>query len=127
MYRDGDGTSFRSGQSDEFVKTLDFKWVPHQVKAGDLVLIHDMVWHKSLPNNSNKSRNIFTWHLYNSGERYSLYRSLLFFRKSHYQVKAWLLIEMLRLTFINLEDSKWDDTCWLQYPEGQNFMTFNSE
>ena len=94
MYRDGDGTSFRSGKLNEFVKTLDFKWVPHQVKgstdqvhcptgfsagrdvpeipdkveAGDLVLIHDMVWHKSLPNNSNRSRNIFTWHLHNSGK-----------------------------------------------------------
>jgi len=66
MYRDGDGTSFRSGKLNEFVKTLDFQWVPHQVEAGDLVLIHDMVWHKSLPNNSNRSRNIFTWHLHNS-------------------------------------------------------------
>ena len=98
MYRDGDGTSFRSGKLNEFVKTLDFQWVPHQargpwaalslftfdcqpfrmlysgpkipykVEAGDLVLIHDMVWHKSLPNNSNRSRNIFTWHLHNSGK-----------------------------------------------------------
>ena len=30
MYRDGDGTSFRSGKLNEFVKTLDFRWVPHQ-------------------------------------------------------------------------------------------------
>ena len=75
MYRDGDGTSFRNGKLNEFVKTLDFRWDPHQVKgiqnlldvhelivpgeyidnghpkipekveAGDLILIHDMVWH----------------------------------------------------------------------------------
>ena len=31
-------------------------------------MIHDMVHHKSLPNHSNKSRNIYAWHLFESSE-----------------------------------------------------------
>ena len=28
---------------------------------------------------------------------------------------------------IILGTSKWDETCWLQYPEGRKFMTFTTE
>ena len=92
MFRDGaGGTEMRLGKTLEHYATFDYQWVPHQVKKGDLVLIHDMVLHKSLPNHSNKSRNIFTWHLFDSGR------------------------------------SKWQETCWLQYPEGKQFMTFETK
>ena len=44
MYRDGKGgTEMRLGKTLEHYATFDYQWVPHQVKRGDLVLIHDMV------------------------------------------------------------------------------------
>ena len=33
----------RLGKTLEHYATFDYHWVPHQVKRGDLVLIHDMV------------------------------------------------------------------------------------
>ena len=50
MYRDGDGTSFRSGKLNEFVKTLDFRWDPHQVKGiQNLLDVHELI----VPSESN--------------------------------------------------------------------------
>lgn len=60
-------TNYRLGKSREYYVSQDYRWVPAQVRKGDLVLIHDMVHHKSLPNNSDRSRNIFAWHLFDSG------------------------------------------------------------
>lgn len=40
----------------------DSQWTPLPVKKGTLVLIHGSVMHKSLPNTSDKSRHIITWH-----------------------------------------------------------------
>ena len=41
-------------------------FVPAQVKAGSAVLIHGKVIHRSGSNFSPKSRNIYTFHLYES-------------------------------------------------------------
>ena len=47
MYRTADGgTEFRDGRKDEYFEAEDFKWVPHQARKGDLVLIHGQVFHK---------------------------------------------------------------------------------
>ena len=43
MYRSENGTEMRLGKTLEHYATFDHQWVPHQVKRGDLVLIHDMV------------------------------------------------------------------------------------
>ena len=59
MYRDGKGGTemrlgrsrgpwpsigeYSSGKTPEHYAKQDYKWVPHQVRKGDLVLIHDMV------------------------------------------------------------------------------------
>nr|AAL56447.1 CG14688-like protein [Oikopleura dioica] len=61
-------TEYRLGTSKKYYESCDYTWVPAQVRKGDLVLIHDMVHHKSLPNHSNKSRNIYAWHLFESSE-----------------------------------------------------------
>jgi len=61
-------TDYRLGKSREYYEKTAYTWVPAQVRRGDLVLIHDMVHHKSLPNHSEKSRNIFAWHLFDSGK-----------------------------------------------------------
>ena len=43
MYRDRDETSFWSGKLNEFVKTLDFRWVPHQAKGIQSLLdVHEL-------------------------------------------------------------------------------------
>ena len=34
---------------------------------------------------------------------------------------------LLKFSKIILGTSKWDETCWLQYPEGRKFMTFTTE
>lgn len=39
------------------------KYVPIEVQKGSLVLIHGYVMHKSLPNTSEKPRDIYTWHI----------------------------------------------------------------
>jgi ectoine hydroxylase-related dioxygenase (phytanoyl-CoA dioxygenase family) len=41
-----------------------------EVKAGTLVLIHGNILHKSEKNTSNKSRNIYTFHVIEGEERY---------------------------------------------------------
>ena len=47
MFRTQDGgTEFREGRKNEYFKAEDFNWVPHQVRKGDLVLIHGQVFHK---------------------------------------------------------------------------------
>ena len=47
MFRTPDGgTEFRDGRKDEYFKSEDFNWVPHQARKGDLVLIHGQVFHK---------------------------------------------------------------------------------
>ena len=43
MYRSENGTEMRLGKTLEHYATFDHQWVPHQVKRGDLILIHDMV------------------------------------------------------------------------------------
>ena len=45
----------------------DSEFVPVPVKKGSLVLIHGTVVHKSEPNTSDRSRHIFTFHLFDSG------------------------------------------------------------
>ena len=61
MYRSENGTEMRLGKTLEHYATFDHQWVPHQVKRGDLVLIHDMV---SFPvenrKNSQKTENTAT-------------------------------------------------------------------
>lgn len=47
--------------------TEDEAFVCAPVRKGSLVLIHGEVVHKSPPNLSNRSRNIYTFHLYDSG------------------------------------------------------------
>lgn len=51
--------------SDEVVDDKEF--IPVPVKKGSLVLIHGTVVHKSEANTSNRSRHIFTFHLFDSG------------------------------------------------------------
>ena len=43
------------------------KFVPVPVKKGGMVLIHGEVFHKSEENRSARSRNIFTFHMYDAG------------------------------------------------------------
>ena len=43
------------------------------------------------------------------------------------RVKSYLLFFPSILKKIILGTSKWDETCWLQYPEGRKFMTFTTE
>ena len=40
-------TNYRLGKSREYYASQDYRWVPAQVRKGDLVLIHDMVHHKA--------------------------------------------------------------------------------
>ena len=40
---EGGGTEMRNGTFPDYVQSQKFNWVPHQVRKGDLVLIHDMV------------------------------------------------------------------------------------
>ncbi|XP_013388645.1 phytanoyl-CoA dioxygenase domain-containing protein 1-like [Lingula anatina] len=50
----------------------DSKFIPGPVKKGTAVLIHGEVVHKSNPNNSDKSREIYTFHIYDQkGTEYS--------------------------------------------------------
>lgn len=54
----------------------DVDYVPVEVKAGTLVLINGLTYHKSGPNNSSKSRWIYTFHLIEG--------------KAHYPADNWL-------------------------------------
>ena len=47
-------------------RTKEEEFVPVPVKRGGLVLIHGEVVHKSGPNQSDRSRNIYTFHLYDA-------------------------------------------------------------
>ncbi|CEP64543.1 phytanoyl-CoA dioxygenase family protein LALA0_S12e01288g [Lachancea lanzarotensis] len=63
-----DGTEFISLENREqiekgFAKEENQKWVSVECKAGDLVLIHGSVLHKSEVNSSNKSRFAYAFHL----------------------------------------------------------------
>ncbi|GFN82751.1 hypothetical protein PoB_000925700 [Plakobranchus ocellatus] len=50
----------------------DDKFVPAEMKAGSLALIHGEVVHKSAPNTSERSRHAYTFHLFEShGVEYS--------------------------------------------------------
>ena len=40
----------------------EYFWSPLEVSAGDLVLIHGGVLHRSFANNSDMNRHIVTWH-----------------------------------------------------------------
>ena len=63
----GDGTIFDK----EPVEYDDDKFVPLECKAGDLVLIHGQMVHKSFPNKSDVSRNIYTFHMLEKEAHYS--------------------------------------------------------
>ena len=44
------------------------------------------------------------------------------------RVKSYFLfVPSILKKKIILGTSKWDETCWLQYPEGRKFMTFTTE
>jgi phytanoyl-CoA hydroxylase len=64
-----DGPRFPPG--DEYGERADADpdagYVPGEVKAGDLVLIHGNILHKSEPNRSLKSRLAYTFHIIESG------------------------------------------------------------
>lgn len=65
---DSDGTGIEYGAREQ---EQDGKYVPGEVKAGDLVLIHGNLLHKSEKNTSQKGRIIYTFHIIeNEGKRY---------------------------------------------------------
>jgi len=45
----------------------DSKFVPAPIKKGGCVVIHGLVWHKSDPNKSDKSRHAYTFHVFDQG------------------------------------------------------------
>ncbi|XP_070581668.1 phytanoyl-CoA dioxygenase domain-containing protein 1-like isoform X2 [Ptychodera flava] len=50
----------------EVLKVDDSKFIPEPIKKGSMILIHGEVIHKSLPNKSDKSRHIYTFHVIES-------------------------------------------------------------
>jgi phytanoyl-CoA hydroxylase len=63
---DNQGTKFPPGEefgAERPPGTEDTKYVPGEVKAGDLVLIHGNLLHKSEKNTSQKGRIIYTYHI----------------------------------------------------------------
>ena len=67
---DNDGPQFPAGE-EYGVPQPDGKndYVPGEVKAGDLVLIHGNLLHKSEKNTSQKGRIIYTFHIIEGGDR----------------------------------------------------------
>lgn len=68
--KDGSGTEFVGNEGAWFPKGLETgkkegkeSYVLGEVKAGDLVLIHGNLLHKSARNSSQKSRIIYTFHV----------------------------------------------------------------
>ncbi|KAH8178917.1 phytanoyl-CoA dioxygenase (PhyH) domain-containing protein [Sarocladium implicatum] len=67
---DGMGIQYGEGTKEE-VEDGEKTFVPGEVKAGDLVLIHGNLLHKSEKNTSSKGRIIYTFHVIeNEGKRY---------------------------------------------------------
>ena len=44
------------------------EYISVPVKAGSVLLIHGLVFHRSRVNYSPKSRNVYTFHIYDAGE-----------------------------------------------------------
>jgi ectoine hydroxylase-related dioxygenase (phytanoyl-CoA dioxygenase family) len=53
--------------SGEMLPPEDSKFVPAPIKKGGCVVIHGLVWHKSEPNKSDKSRHAYTFHVFDQG------------------------------------------------------------
>lgn len=64
QYKDGNLDTVYEGEAPD-TKPEEFVAVP--VRKGSLVLIHGEVVHKSGANSSDRSRNIYTFHLYDAG------------------------------------------------------------
>lgn len=64
---DNDGPRFPEG-SEYGGETTQGEYVPGEVKAGDLILIHGNLLHKSEKNLSQKGRIIYTFHIIEGGE-----------------------------------------------------------
>lgn len=62
----GEGGVVDTVYEGEAPSTSSEEFVPVPVKKGDLVLIHGEVVHKSEANGSDRSRNIYTFHLYDA-------------------------------------------------------------
>ena len=60
-------TASRRCYKGEMPSTKPEDFVPVPAKKGSLVLIHGEVVHKSGSNTSDRSRNIYTFHLYDAG------------------------------------------------------------
>lgn len=75
--RQGSGTGFEDNQGGEFPSKLDAtheekveEYTLGEVKAGDLVLIHGNILHKSEKNTSQKGRIIYTFHMIEGEHQY---------------------------------------------------------
>ena len=60
---DNDGTRFPDGGKKQPAGSEEGEYAPGEVKAGDLVLIHGNLLHKSERNTSQKGRIIYTFHI----------------------------------------------------------------
>jgi hypothetical protein len=60
---DNEGARFPRGKGHEGQAVAEGEYVPGEVKAGDLVLIHGNLLHKSERNTSTKGRIIYTFHI----------------------------------------------------------------
>lgn len=81
--RTGNGTGFIDNDGSKFPKSItpesekgyemvekEEKYAMGEVKAGTLVLIHGNILHKSEKNTSEKSRNIYTFHVIEGEQKY---------------------------------------------------------
>lgn len=70
---DTDGEKFPSGKESDYgevEKGEEGEYVPREVKAGSLVLIHGNLLHKSEKNTSQKGRIIYTFHVIEGEAKY---------------------------------------------------------
>jgi phytanoyl-CoA hydroxylase len=67
---DNEGPQFPEGLQTESGSGKEEVYDMGEVKAGTLVLIHGNILHKSEKNTSNKSRNIYTFHVIEGEEKY---------------------------------------------------------
>jgi phytanoyl-CoA hydroxylase len=70
--RKADNKSTEFIQVSDVVEPNESEYIPVPVKAGSLVLINGSVYHKSGPNNSEKSRWIYTFHVIEGNATYSM-------------------------------------------------------
>ena len=69
-FADNEGPKFPRGLQSEANENKEEVYDMGEVKAGTLVLIHGNILHKSEKNTSEKSRNIYTFHVIEGEEKY---------------------------------------------------------